>query len=347
MSSTKGQKLMSKTRRNMGRNAEFYVIELTPAADQPTEFHTREELTADQRENFRSLLYDDFPELLQPVNSPHISRQWDYSIETTCPMTRQRMNKLSHAERVQLNRQLKDAVDAGLIRPSYSEFGSAILIVRKAGGSLRMCIDYPGLNEVTRKDAYPLSNVDDTPDELKDANFYTHLDLASCFWQLRVRDQDINKMAFHAPYGLMEWVVMPFGSCNAPATFHRMMVILRDFLHKFVTVYFDDVFIYSRTHEEHLEHLRLVLPRFKEEGFTLRLNKRCFFGLQEMEYLGFTVSASKFRFQQRKSRPVHTGQCLRRRRSFTTSMPDSYILLATLRLHGRTYYGSPSQRRLR
>jgi hypothetical protein len=84
----------------------------------------------------------------------------------------------------------------------------------------------------------------------------------------------------------MEWVAMPFGLCNALATFQRMMNdILRDFLHKFVTVCLDAVCIYIRTLEEHLEHLRLVLHRFKEEGLKLRL-KKCFFGLQAMEYLG-------------------------------------------------------------
>jgi hypothetical protein len=107
-------------------------------------------------------------------------------------------------------------VDAGLIRPNYSEYGSPILFVRKADGSLRLCIDYRGLNEVTRKDA---CRVDDRLDELKDANFYTHLDLASGFWQVRVRDQNIHKTAFQTLDGLMEWVAMPFGLCNAPTTF--------------------------------------------------------------------------------------------------------------------------------
>jgi hypothetical protein len=97
-----------------------------------------------------------------------------------------------------------------------------------------------------------------------------------------VGDQNIHKAAFQTLDGLMKWVAMPFGLCNAPATFQRMMNdILLDFLHKFVTVYFDDVCIYNRTLEEHLEHMRLVLQRFKEEGFKLRL-KTCFFSLQEM-----------------------------------------------------------------
>jgi hypothetical protein len=114
-------------------------------------------------------------------------------------MKRQRLNRLSHAEREELNKQLKDAMEAGLIRPSQSEFGSPILFVRKDDGSLRLCIDYRGLNEVTRKDAHPLPRVEDTLDELKDAIFYTHLDLASGFWQVRMREHVIHKTAFQTP----------------------------------------------------------------------------------------------------------------------------------------------------
>jgi hypothetical protein len=195
-------------------------------------------------------------------------------------------------------------MDAGLIRPSYSEFGSPIRFVRKVDGSLRLCTDYRGLNEVTRKDAYPLPRVDDTLDELKDANFYTHIDLTYGFWQVRVRDHDIHKKAFYTVDGLMEWVAMPFGLCNALARFQRRTNdILRDFLHKFVIVYLDDVCIYNRTMEEHLEHLRLVLQRFKEEGLKLRL-KKCFFGLQEMEYLGCTVFDGKISVSTRKVEAV-------------------------------------------
>jgi hypothetical protein len=200
-------------------------------------------------------------------------------------MNRQRLNLLSPPKRVELNLQLKDAVDAGLIRPIYSEFGSPNFFVRKIDGPLRPCIDCLGLNEVTCKVAYSLPLVDDTLDELEDATFYTHLDLASSLWQVRVRDQDIHKKAFQTRNGLMESVAMPFGLFNTPATFQRMMnAILRVFSHKFVTVYFDVVCIFSRTLEEHLEHLRLVMPLFKEEGLKLRL-KKCFFGLHEMEYI--------------------------------------------------------------
>jgi hypothetical protein len=167
-----------------------------------------------------------------------------------------------------------------------------------------LCIDYRGLNVFTRKDAYPLPRADDTLDELKDANFYTHLELVSGFWQVRVRDRDIHKTAFQNSDGLMEWVAMPFGLCNAPATFVRMMNdIVSEFFYKFVTVYLDDVCIYNRTLEEHQEHMRLVLQRVKEEGLKLRL-KKCFFGLHEMEYLGYIVSASKILVSTKKVEAV-------------------------------------------
>jgi hypothetical protein len=203
------------------------VIDISPSSEQSAEFHIREDLTEEQRENFRSLLYDNFPELLQQVDSSHVSRQRDHPIDTIGPIKRQRLNKQSHAERAEVNRQLKDAMEVGLIRPSHSEFGlfgSPFLFVRKADGSLRLCIDYRGLSKVTRKDAYPLPRVDDTIDELdKNANFYTHLDLAYGLWQVRVRDQDIHKTAFQTLNAQMEWVAMPFGLCNAPYTFLRMI----------------------------------------------------------------------------------------------------------------------------
>jgi hypothetical protein len=122
--------------------------------------------------------------------------------------------------RVELNRQLKDAGEACFFRPSHNEFRSPIPSVRKADGSLQLCIDYRGLNKVTRKKAYPLPRVDDTLDILKDATRYTYLvDLAYGFWQVRVRDRDRHNTACETHDGLLEGVTKPFGLCNASATF--------------------------------------------------------------------------------------------------------------------------------
>jgi hypothetical protein len=212
------------------------VINATPSLGQPAEFHTKEELFTRQRNDFRTLLYGDFPELLQHEGSPHVSRQWNHPIETFVPMKRQRLHRLSYAEHADLNRQLKDAVEATLIRPIRNELDSRIPFVRKAYGSLRLCIpqciDYRGLYKVTCNNANPFSHVDDTADELKDTNFYSHLDLAACLWQVRVREEDVHKTTFQVRAGMMVWVAIPFRLCNVHATFQRMMnKIPRNFLH--------------------------------------------------------------------------------------------------------------------
>jgi hypothetical protein len=149
--------------RAKGRTAEFFTVHLVAVEQQPSsEFHLGGELSDDCRDDLRKMLFDDFPELLKPLFSPHICRPWDHPIDTTIPMRRQWFNRLSPTKREDLNRQPKNLDTTRLIR---SEFGSPILFVRKADGSLRLCTDYRGLNKATRKDA--CSRFGDTLDELK------------------------------------------------------------------------------------------------------------------------------------------------------------------------------------
>ena len=154
-----------------------------------------------------------------------------------------------------------------------------------------MCIDYRALNKITVKNRYPLPKIDELLDRLHGARYFTKIDLASGYHQIRVRESDIQKTAFVSRYGSFEYMVMPFGLCNAPATFQRVMnIILREGLDKFVLVFLDDILIYSKTLEEHLEHIRAVLGRLREEKFFGRLHK-CNFFCTEVEYLGFDVGA--------------------------------------------------------
>jgi hypothetical protein len=132
---------MRQSRRSKGRDANAYVITITPSS----KTHIGEELTTKQRENFRSLRFYDFPELLRPVDLPHVSRQWDHPIETTSSMKRQRLNRLSQAEHTKLNGQLEEAVEACLTRPTHNIFSAPILFLRsKVDGSVRLCIYYRG-----------------------------------------------------------------------------------------------------------------------------------------------------------------------------------------------------------
>ncbi len=135
-----------------------------------------------------------------------------------------------------------------------------MLFVKKEDGSMRMCVDYRSLNEVTIKNKYPLPRIDDLFDQLKGAKLFSKIDLRSGYHQLKIRTEDIPKTAFSTRYGLYEFTVMSFGLTNAPAYFMNLMnKVFMDYLDKFVVVFIDDILIYSKDEDEHAEHLRLVL----------------------------------------------------------------------------------------
>ncbi|GKA50364.1 putative reverse transcriptase domain-containing protein [Tanacetum coccineum] len=138
----------------------------------------------------------------------------------------------------------------------------------------RMCIDYRELNKLTVKNRYPLSKIDDLFDQLQGSQFFSKIDLRSGYHQLRVHEDDIPKTAFRTCYGHFEFTVMPFGLTNAPTVFMDLMNrVCKPYLDKFVIVFIDDILIYSKTREEHVEHLRLVLRLLKKEKLYAKFSK--------------------------------------------------------------------------
>jgi hypothetical protein len=207
-------------------------------------------------------------------------RDIDFSIELApgaVPVSRTPY-RMSTPELVELKLQLKEMMDKGYIRPSVSPWGAPVLFVKKTDGTLRLCIDYRQLNKVTINNKYPLPRIDDLFDQLGGASIFSKIDLRSGYHQVQIKGEDIHKTAFRTWYGHYEFVVVPFGLTNAPATFMCLMNnVLSKFLDKFVLVFIDDILIYSKNREEHEEHLRLVLQVLREHQLYAKFSKCDFF----------------------------------------------------------------------
>ena len=151
-------------------------------------------------------------------------------------------------------------MEKGFIRPSVSPWGAPVLLVNKKDGTLRMCIDYRQLNKVTVKNKYPLPRIEVLFDQLKGAGEFSKIDLRSGFYQLPVKEVDVPKTAFRTRYGHYEFLVMPFGLTNAPAAFMDLMNrVFRPYLDQFVVVFIDDILVYSKNEQGHVQHLQIVL----------------------------------------------------------------------------------------
>lgn len=208
--------------------------------------------------------------------------------------------RLSQPELEELKRQLEKLLNDGFIRPSVSPYGAPILFVRKKDGSLRMCVDYRLLNKITIKNKYALPRIDDLLDRLHGAKYFTKLDLMSGYHQVRIAEKDIPKTAFRTRYGHFEFLVLPFGLTNAPATFMRLMNdIMRPYLDRFVIVYIDDLLIFSKTKEEHDLHLRLVLDTLRQHQLVAKLSK-CSFFKEEIDFLGHVINSNGIQPDPRK-----------------------------------------------
>ncbi|GJR66258.1 putative reverse transcriptase domain-containing protein [Tanacetum coccineum] len=199
--------------------------------------------------------------------------------------------RLAPSEMKELSEQLKELSDKGFIRPSSSPWGAPVLFVKKKDGSFRMCIDYQELNKLTVKNRYPLPRIDDLFDQLQGSSVYSKIDLRSGYHQLRVREEDIPKTAFRTRYGHYEFQVMPFGLTNAPAVFMDLMNrVCKPYLDKFVIVFIDDILIYSKSKQEHEEHLKIILELLKKEELYAKFSK-CEFWIPKVQFLGHVIDS--------------------------------------------------------
>jgi hypothetical protein len=190
-----------------------------------------------------------------------------------------------------LKAELDALLEKGFIRPSASPWGSPALFVPKKDGTQRLCVDYRALNAVTIKNKYPLPRIDDLMDQLRQAKYFSKIDLRSGYHQMKIRPEDIHKTTFVTRYGQYEYTVVSFGLTNAPAYFMNMMnKVFMDELDKCVVVFIDDILVYSQSAEEHEEHLRIVLGKLRQHQLYAKFSK-CEFWMEEVAFLGHVLSA--------------------------------------------------------
>jgi hypothetical protein len=186
----------------------------------------------------------------------------------------------------ELQKMLKD----GIVEPAEGPWASPIVLVKKKDGSTRFCIDYRKLNDLTRKDAYPIPRIDDTLDMLSGAKYFSTLDLASGYWQVPVAEEDKEKTAFSTHIGLFQFNRMPFGLCNAPSTFERLMEqVLKGLQWQVCLLYLDDIIIFSHNLNDHFQRLTTVFQRIREANLRMK-SKKCHLFQLEVDYLGHVVS---------------------------------------------------------
>ena len=204
------------------------------------------------------------------------------------------LRRMPLSVREEVARQVSKMQETGVIVPSKSPWSSPVVLVRKKDGTHRFCVDYRNLNAVTKPDSYPLPRMDDLLEHLGRCKFFSTLDLAAGYWQIKMHPESREKTAFATTQGLFEFQVMPFGLTNAPAVFQRLMQRVLMGVNPpqgpdFVSVYIDDILIFSESIEDHLQHLQLVLERLVGAKLKLKPSK-CRFIRNQVEYLGHVIT---------------------------------------------------------
>ena len=267
----------------------------------PKNLDVNVELQDDQKQTIRDILQS-YGLKLATYSSPGRSCATQHSIvtETDKPVY-QHPYRASFAKQEFMREELRELLEEGKIRKSHSPYGSPVVLPLKKDGSYRFAIDYRRLNKITRKDGFPLPRIDDILDRLTDAKYFATLNAKSGYHQIPMAEKDIPKTAFVVPDGHYEWLVMPFGLCNAPATFQRFMnELLAGLLPEKSVVYIDDILVFGATWDEFISNLKEVLHRIATHGVVLNF-KKCSFGYTKVQFLGHVIQYDGIRLNEAKA----------------------------------------------
>jgi hypothetical protein len=210
----------------------------------------------------------------------------------------------SQRENDAIRKWLADQLEAGIIRKSSSPAAAPVIVVRKPGGGLRVCVDYRGLNALTIKNRYPIPRIQETLTRLAGKKVFTKLDVIAAFNQLRVKEGHEWLTAFNTRYGQFECLSMPFGLSNAPSVFQAWINdVIRDMLDDFASAYLDDILIFSDNEEDHVRHVTEVLQRLEAAGLRIDINK-CEFHVQETRYLGLIITPDGIKMDPTKVQAI-------------------------------------------
>jgi hypothetical protein len=204
----------------------------------------------------------------------------------------------------EIEKAIKELLDMGHIRPSSNPFASSVVLVKKKDGTMRMCIDFRALNKKTIKNRYPILRIDELLDELHGVVYFTKIDLHSGYNQIKMREEDIPKTAFRCHYDHYEFLLMPFGLTNAPTTFQSCMNhVFNKQLRKHLLVCFDNLLIYSKTWEEHLQHVEQILTIMEGQSLYAK-DSKCEFGMTEVLYLGHIIGVKGVQVHREKIQAI-------------------------------------------
>jgi transposase InsO family protein len=259
-------------------------------------------LNEEQKRELRELLaeFKDVFDTIQPGSAKGVTHEIEVE-EGTKPIYRKPYT-MPFSKKEIVRDEVSKMLEEGVIRPSKSPWSSPVVLVTKKDGGHRFCVDYTALNKVTKKDQHPLPKIDEILREVKGAKYFSTLDLQSGYWQIRMNEQDVEKTAFTTDEGHYEFLVLPFGVCNGPATFQRYMREVLAYI-KNVRNIIDDILVFTDEWKKHLSTLRMVLQAIREADLRCKI-KKCKFAVPEVHWVGHILEPGGIRVDPSKTTAI-------------------------------------------